>query len=105
MIELSRRWGPGFAIAFVGLLGLSLTSHIYIKSTILTVIFAILALFSLVVIVIALYYDFKDARKKDKETKKLAGRKALRASFKRANPNWTDKQLDIAVDPRGDDEL
>ena len=75
MIDFAKRWGPYFLTAFVVLLGLALQAIIQNWSflddyrTTTTIILFILAMTCLLITIIALIYDVKDARRKDRETK------------------------------------
>ncbi len=71
MLDLSKRWGPYFLGAFVVLLGGALQTWIFFKDyrVLATVILLILAMFCLMATILALVYDIKDARRKDKKAK------------------------------------
>ena len=53
----------------------------------------ILASIFLIIFLIGLYCDFRDARRKQKEEKRAEVRKALRESVKRLNPEYTEEQI------------
>jgi len=62
-----------------------------------SIIMFILASIFLVMFLLGLYYDFKDARQKEKERRKEEVRKALREAAKSLSPTgteYTEEQLD-----------
>ena len=69
MLEFAKRWGPYFLGAFVVLLGGAIQTWIFFKDyrVLATVILLILSVFCFIATIVALVYDFRNARKKDKK--------------------------------------
>lgn len=86
--------------SFPVLLGLSLTAlYFYLRDSkqdqlFIFIILIILASICLILAIIALIFDLKEAHRKDREKKIEESRKALRESVKRLNPHYTEKQID-----------
>ena len=97
MLDFYRRLWQAFFVAVPVWVGIA---YLFKDYHVVFIILLILALICLIVALIGLYYDYLDARKKVKQEKIDADRKALREAFKRMHPEWTDKQLDIAVNGR-----
>lgn len=97
MLDFVRRLWQAFFVAVPAWVGIAYLLKDY---RVAFIILLIIASICFVVALIGLYYDYLDARKKAKQEKREASRKALRESFKRMHPEWTDKQLDIAVNGR-----
>ncbi len=57
----------------------------------------ILASIFLMIFLIGLYYDYQDARRKVREAKAAKDYDALKESFRRMHPEWTEEQLEIAT--------
>lgn len=102
MSDLAKRWGPAFFVTFPVLLGLSLTAlYLYLKDFnlyqyIIFILLAALALFCLTLAIMALIYDIKEARRKDRDFDAAKEYEALKESFRRMHPEWTDEQVEIA---------
>jgi len=99
MLEIYKQcWKVFFPLFGVFLLG-GVQTYIFLKDYQIpvTITLLILAVICLIIGIIAFVYDIQDAHRKDKERKKDADRKALRESVKRANPEYTEKQIDTWV--------
>jgi hypothetical protein len=76
VLELSKRWGPVLLIAFVSsVVGIvpALICLTNFARILIVVILGILAIIFLIATIIALYYDLKDARKRDKPIERGTG--------------------------------
>jgi membrane protein YdbS with pleckstrin-like domain len=100
MLEIARRlWQITFS-SFIALVVGIIPLLIFVKGTplvIMLVIMTVLAIACLTIAIYAFVYDFRYCRKKAKEEKIEANKKALAESFRKAHPEWTDKQVEIAV--------
>lgn len=100
MLEVLRRWGPQFLTAFVTLI-ISITATLVLAKGdyIISIVrfLSVLAGVCFVILIIALIYDVKDGRRKDRETNAVKNHEALKGSFKRLHPEWTDNQVEIAA--------
>jgi len=65
MIEFAKHWGPALLVTAVALTGLTIQSCIYLESLLFTIILLVLAIIFWGVAFIALYYDLRDAYRKD----------------------------------------
>jgi len=68
VVEFSKRWGPYFFSGFVGSVVGIVPALIWLANSLrilIVAILGILAVISCVATIIALYYDVKDARKRD----------------------------------------
>jgi len=100
MIEVLRRWGPQFLTAFIALVISIVTVSILAEGDyVITVVrfLAALAIICFAILITALIYDIRDGRRKDREAKATRDYEALKKSFRRAHPEWTDEQLEIAT--------
>ena len=99
VIDFFRRWGPYFFSAFIALVIGLVQVLIFIKNPILiATILIILSTFCFVATIIALYYDIKEAHRKDKEAKKEKTFQALKESFMHAG--LSEKAAEIAAKGR-----
>ena len=102
MLEFAKRWGPTFFTAFIASSLALIPILIYLDSKsylkLVLIFWGFLVLVTLTMAVIALVYDIKDARRRDKEEKRKADHKALVESFKRTG--MTDKEAEIAAKGR-----
>ena len=94
MLDFYRRLWQAFFIGSPALAGIAWLFKDY---PLVFVILLILASICFVVALIGLLCDYLDASKKVKQEKKDAHRKALRESVKRANPEYTEKQIDTWI--------
>lgn len=101
MIELYKRcWQvflPLFAIFLIGILQVFYYLDEYKYQGVVIAILLILAVICLIIGITAFVYAIKDARRKDRESKAAKDREALKESFRRMHPEWTDEQLEIAT--------
>jgi hypothetical protein len=117
MLEFSKRWGPYFLTASAAFAVGTAPVLIFLNDSpclmlTLTIIFSTLAVICLIFAIIALFYDLRDVCRRNREKKREASHKALAESFKRAHPEWTPEQVEIAATGRtepyqpidGDDE-
>ncbi len=65
MVEFAKHWGPAFLVASVASIGLTLQSYIYLKIILITLVLLIISMILFIFTVIALYYDLRDAYRKD----------------------------------------
>jgi heme/copper-type cytochrome/quinol oxidase subunit 2 len=102
MLDFYRRVWQAFLAGFLVALGLCVQVIIYLTDkwymSVLFISLAILALICLIVALIGLYFDYRDARKKNREGKREADHKALVESFKRLG--LTEEQAEIAAKGR-----
>jgi cobalamin biosynthesis protein CobD/CbiB len=95
VLELYKRWGPAFFAAFAVLISASASIYAIWKEIFVACIVFLLSIFALILSIICFIHDVREGRKRDKEEKKDAIKKALRESVKRAHPEYTEKQIDI----------
>lgn len=99
MLELCKRWGPYFFSAFIVLVTCIVSTLILLKNPIPIIVpLSFLAIICLIASITALYYDIKDACRKDKETKAAKVHKELVKAFKRMGLD--DKRAEIAAKGR-----
>ena len=94
MLDFYRRVWQAFFIGSPALAGIA---WLFREHHIAFIILLIVASICFVVALIGLYLDYKDARKKAKQEKRDAERKALRESVKRLNPEYTEEQIDMWI--------
>lgn len=100
MLEVYKRsWQVFFPLFGAFVLG-AIQTYIFLKDSqiAVTIILLILAVICLMIGVIALIYDIKDALSKDREKKREASHKALGESFERLGLD--DKGAEIAATGR-----
>jgi len=99
MLELHKRCWQVFIPAFVVLLGLSLNAYIWLIDyrVLSTTILLTLAIICLIIGITAFVYDIKDARRQKREAKAVEHYEALKESFRKLHPEWTEEQLKIAT--------
>jgi hypothetical protein len=98
MIDFAKRWGPQFLLAFAALTVGSASIPIWLHGewqVLASILLGILSFICLVSTCIALVYDIKEARRKDKEAKKEKDFQALKESFKRMG--LSDEQAEISA--------
>jgi len=101
MLELHKRcWQvffPLFAVFLLG--GLQVFYYLgeYKYQELIIVVLFILAVICLIIGINAFVYDIKDARRKEREYEAKKMHEALKESFKKAHPEWTDEQAEIAA--------
>ena len=94
MLDFYRRLWQAFFIGSPALAGIAWLFKDY---PLVFIILLILAFVCFVVALIGLWCDYLDARRKDKEEKREADRKALREVVKRLDPEYTEKQIDTWI--------
>ena len=94
MLDFYRRVWQAFFVATPVWVGIA---YVFEDSHVAFIILLITSFICFVVALIGLYFDYRDARKKKREEKREADRKALRESVKRANPEYTEKQIDAWI--------
>ena len=99
MLDIYKRCWQVFIPAFVVLLGLSLNASIWLKDyrVLIATIFLTLAVICLIIGITAFVFAIKDGRRKDRESKAVKDYEALKESFRRMHPEWTEEQLEIAT--------
>lgn len=98
MLDFYRRAWRAFLAAFIGSMGIAagLIKDYSIGSRVMFIVASIF----LIVFLIGLYYDYRDARKKAKQEKRETDRKALRESVRRLNPEYTEEQIDTWINKK-----
>jgi uncharacterized membrane protein len=85
MLELCKRWGPQFLVAFAALAAGGAAIPIWLHGEwqyFTAILLGSLSLICLIAAIIALVYDIKDGRRKDREAKATKNYEALKESFK-----------------------
>ena len=97
MLELSKRCWQVFLLLFALFLlgGLQVFYYLdeYTYQGVIIAILLILAVIYLIIGIAALVYDFKDARRKDREPKAAKVHEVLKESFKNVHPEWRMNRL------------
>ena len=94
MLDFYRRVWQAFLIASPAWVGVAFLFKDYLS---VFIILLILALICFVVALIGLWRDYLDTHRKAREAKVAKDYEALKESFRRANPEWTEEQLEIAT--------
>lgn len=94
MLDFYRRVWRAFFVATPVWVGVAYVSK---DSLVAFIILLIIAFICFVVALIGLYFDYQDGRRKARETKAAKDYDALKESFRRAHPEWTDEQVEIAT--------
>lgn len=106
MLEFYKRcWQvflPLFAIFLVGGLQALFYLEKYEYQWVIIAILLILAVICLIIGIFALVSAVKDGLRKDRESKATKDYEALKESFRRSHPEWTEDQLEIATRGRDD---
>ena len=101
MLDLYKRcWQvflPLFALFLVGGLQAFYYLDEYKYQWVVIAILLILAVICLIIGITAFVYAIRDARRKDRESKAAKDHEALKESFRRMHPEWTDAQVEIAA--------
>jgi len=99
MLDIYKRcWQAFFPLFAVFLLG-ALQSYIFLEDYQIpvTITLLILAVICLIIGITAFVFAIKDGRRKDRESKAVKDYEALKESFRRMHPEWTEEQLEIAT--------
>jgi 1,4-dihydroxy-2-naphthoate octaprenyltransferase len=88
VLDFYRRVWQAFLAAFIGSAGIA--AFLFKDYRVAFFIMLIIAIICLVVTLIGLYFDYRDARRG-------ADRKALREAVRRLNPEYTEKQIDTWI--------
>lgn len=96
MLDFYRRAWRAFLGAFVGSMGIAagLIKDYSIGSRVMFIVASIF----LIVFLIGLYYDYRDARKKAKQERVNADREELCRAVRRLHPEYTEEQIKWFVD-------
>lgn len=96
MLDFYRRAWRAFLAAFIGSMGIA-AGLIKDYPTGSGVMFIVASIF-LIVFLIGLYYDYRDARKKAKQERIDADREELYQSVRRLHPEYTEQQIKWFID-------
>ncbi len=101
MLEFYKRYGHVFLTIFAIFLVGGLQAFYYLEKYeyqwVVIAVLLTLAVIFLVFGIFALVSAVKDARRKDRESKAAKDHEALKESFRRMHPEWTEAQVEIAA--------
>ena len=101
MLEFYKRYGHVFLTMFAVFLVSGLQAVYFLEKYeyqwVVIAILLTLTVICLIVGIFALRHAIKDARRKDRESKAAKDHEALKESFRRMHPEWTEAQVEIAA--------